>query len=68
MGLAFEYVIDEGQEHEFTFNGQVYVAYTREYNTGDFDVEVNLKEDDSVTVDGEVYDYAWQLFESLGLI
>ena len=67
MGLS-EYVIDEGKEQEFTFKGQTYVAYTRTYNSGDIDMVVNFKNDEGFDVDGEVDEYAWELFESLGLI
>jgi hypothetical protein len=61
-------ILEQGEEHDFYFNGHWYVAYTRLYSDGDQDVEVYLRENDSLQVDGEVYEYAFKLFEEQGFI
>lgn len=57
-----EAVVFEHPEKEFTFQGQEYVAYQREYGNGDLDVEVYPKGRQGYDVDGEVQEYAETLF------
>lgn len=61
-------VVDEGKRHNFTYEGQDYTGYVRIYGDGSRDVEVYLTEDRDAEFDPYVYDYAWDLFESLGIL
>lgn len=63
-----EHVINRGPKIKFTYEGRVYIGYTRIYNNGDYDVEVYPLDDDTEQADGDVYEYAWKFFESIGLI
>jgi hypothetical protein len=63
-----EYILERGEEHDFYYNSQWYIAYTRLYNNGDQDIEVYLRENPDIQVDGDVYEYAWKLFEDQGFI
>lgn len=61
-------IVDYGKEHTFTYEGEEYVGYTRTYGNGEIDVEVHFKDDESIQVNDDVYEYAWKLFETMGLI
>lgn len=61
-------IVDRGKEHPFTYNGEYYIAYTRTYGNGDLDVEVYAKDNPDKQVNDEIYEYAWKLFERLGII
>lgn len=63
-----EYVLERGDEHDFYYEGHWYVGYVRLYNNGDQDVEVYLRENPDEQVDGDVYEYAWKLFEEVGIL
>ena len=63
-----EYIIDEGPQQSFRYNGTVYIGYIRYYSNGDCDVEVYNPDDIAEQVDGDVYEYAFNLFENQGLI
>jgi|GEM_PF-6328655 len=66
--MQTEYILEEGQEHDFYYNGEWYVAYTRLYSNGDQDIEVYLRKHPEVQVDGDVYEYAGKLFEEVGIL
>lgn len=63
-----EEIIERGEEHDFYLNGKWYVAYSRLYGDGSFDVEVYLRDNPDEQVDSGIYDYAFKMFENLGLI
>lgn len=65
--MKHEYIIEEGPKRDFAYKGEWYTGYIREYNTGDFDVEVFPRGKEEEQADGDVYEYAWDLFEDLGL-
>jgi hypothetical protein len=57
------FIIEEGEQKDFYYKGESYVAYHRFYNDGGYDVEVFLKEDPDFQVEDEIYEYAWNLLE-----
>jgi len=66
--MKAEYIVKEGQKITFSFEGKQYIAYVLTYSTGNIDViayDVN-----SLTLDipENVKQYAWNFFESIGLI
>jgi hypothetical protein len=66
--MSYEYVLEEGEEQDFYYEGEWYVGYTRIYNTGEQDVEVYLRSKPELQVNEKVYEYAWKLFENFGKI
>lgn len=63
-----EYVIRESAWVTIEHCGIKYVAYLRQYNTGDYDVEVFPEGKVEETAPDGAYDYAWKYFEELGAI
>lgn len=63
-----EEIVDYGKEHTFVYEGEEYIGYTRTYGNGEIDIEVFPKKDEFTQANDDVYEYAWKLFETIGLI
>lgn len=61
-----EYPIDYGEITRIPYQGKVYCAYVRVYNTGEFDLEVFPEGNEEEEVSEEVHQYCWDFLEHFG--
>lgn len=55
-----------GKRRLLDIDGEKYIAYTREYDDGDLDIEVYPYLDESQDAPAHIFDQVWVIFEQNG--